>query len=93
MNELSTYHWEHEKLFWHGSRASKSLLTQKNPPIPLLGSTTTDIMEHEIRWQDLHELSELLLFQGHQLQGHEVYPATAQIATVAEAARFLVPNE
>lgn len=93
MNELPTYHWDHEKLFWHGSRASRALLTQKNPPNPLLGSRTTDVMEQQIRWRNLLRLSELPWIRGHQLQGQVVYPATAYIATAAEAARFLVPNE
>ena len=93
MNELPTYHWDHEKIFWHGSRASRALLTQKNPPNPLLGSRTTDVMEQEIRWRNLLKLSELPWIRGHQLQGQVVYPATAYIATAVEAARFLVPNE
>ena len=92
IKELPTYHWDHEKLFWHGSRASRALLTQKNPPNPLLGSRTTDIMEQELRWRNLLKLSELPWIRGHQLQGQVVYPATAYIATAAEAARFLVPD-
>lgn len=93
ISELPAYHWDHEKLFWHGSRASRAFLAQKNPPNPLLGSRTTDVMEQEIRWRNLLRLSELPWIRGHQLQGQVIYPATAYIATAVEAAKFLVPNE
>ncbi|KUJ20445.1 polyketide synthetase [Mollisia scopiformis] len=93
INNLPTYHWDHEKLFWHGSRTSKAFLNQKNIPNPLLGSRTTDLMEQEIRWRNILRLSELPWVRGHQLQGQVIYPATAYISTAVEAAKFLAPNE
>ena len=50
-------------------------------------------MEQEIRWRNLLKLSELPWIRGYQLQGQVVYPATAYIATDAEATRFLILNE
>ncbi|KAI3396960.1 hypothetical protein diail_11360 [Diaporthe ilicicola] len=93
IKDLPTYHWDHERLYWHGPRASKVLLGQKNTPNPLLGSRTTDPMEQEIRWRNLLRLSELPWIRGHQLQGQVIYPATAYVATAVEAARFLAPSE
>lgn len=93
VKELPTYHWDHEKLFWRGTRASRAMLTQKDPPNPLLGLRTIDVMEQEIRWRNLLRPSELPWIRGHQLQGQVIYPATAYISTAVEAAGFLVPNE
>nr|A0A7L9EYL1.1 RecName: Full=Hybrid PKS-NRPS synthetase xenE; AltName: Full=Xenoacremones biosynthesis cluster protein E [Xenoacremonium sp. BF-2018a]QOJ72663.1 XenE [Xenoacremonium sp. BF-2018a] len=92
IRNLPTYHWDHDKIFWHKSRAVKAFLGQKNIPNPLLGSRTTDVMEQEIRWRNLLRLSELPWVRGHQLQGQVIYPATAYISTAVEAARFLVPK-
>lgn len=89
---LPTYHWD-PTLYWHTSRAGKAFLNQKNPPNPLLGVATTDVMEKERRWRNLLKLSELPWVSGHALQGQIIYPATAYIATAVEAARFLVPDE
>lgn len=93
VGDLPTYHWNHDTVYWHSSRALRAFLGQKNPPNPLLGTLTTDLMENERRWRNLLKLSELPWIRGHQLQGQVVYPATAYMATAVEAARFLVPNE
>ncbi|KAK0741489.1 polyketide synthetase [Schizothecium vesticola] len=93
VGDLPTYHWDHSTLYWHSSRAAKAFLNQKNPPNPLLGVPTTDVMEKERRWKNLLKLNELPWANGHQLQGQVIYPATAYIATAVEAARFLVPDE
>ncbi|TQV90541.1 hybrid NRPS/PKS enzyme [Cordyceps javanica] len=39
---LPTYHWDHDRLYWHESRMSRAAASCKNPPHPLLGSRTTD---------------------------------------------------
>jgi len=93
VGDLPTYHWNHDTIYWHGTRASRAFLGRKNRSNPLLGTRTTDVMEHEVRWRNLLRLSEMPWIRGHQLQGQVVYPATAYIATAVEAARFIVPKE
>lgn len=87
---LPTYHWDHEKIFWHESRSSRAFLARNDPPNPLLGSKTTDIIEGELRWRNFLRLSELPWIRGHELQGQVIYPATAYVSTAVEAAKFLV---
>jgi hybrid polyketide synthase/nonribosomal peptide synthetase ACE1 len=91
--DLPTYHWSHDTIYWHGTRASRAFLGRKSRSNPLLGTRTTDVMENEMRWRNFLRLGELPWIRGHQLQGQVVYPATAYIATAVEAARFLVPKE
>jgi hybrid polyketide synthase / nonribosomal peptide synthetase ACE1 len=93
LKDLPTYHWDHERLYWHESRTSRSKATANNPPHPLLGTRTTDVTEDEIRWKNLLKLSEMPWVRGHRLQGQVVYPATAYLSTAVEAARCLVPAD
>ncbi|KAI4671892.1 putative Hybrid PKS-NRPS biosynthetic cluster [Alternaria triticimaculans] len=93
LKDLPTYHWEHDRLYWHESRMSRAVASAKNPHNPLLGARTTDVTENEIRWRNLLKLSEMPWVRGHQLQGQVIYPATAYIATAVEAARSLSPDE
>ncbi|KAH6869498.1 polyketide synthetase [Thelonectria olida] len=92
VHDIPTYHWDHDNIFWHKSRATKAFLSQKTIPHPLLGTRTTDVMEQQIRWRNLLRLSELPWIRGHQLQGQVIYPATAYLSTAMEAAMFLVPE-
>ena len=90
---LPAYHWDHDRLYWHESRMSRAVASAKNPPHPLLGTRTTDMMENETRWRNLLKLSEMPWVRGHQLQGQVIYPATAYIATAVEAARSISPDK
>ncbi|KAK4981188.1 hypothetical protein LTR66_009105 [Elasticomyces elasticus] len=49
LKDLPTYHWDHDRLYWHESRMSRAVASAKNPPHPLLGARTTDVTEDEIR--------------------------------------------
>jgi hybrid polyketide synthase / nonribosomal peptide synthetase ACE1 len=89
MKSLPTYHWDHDKVFWHDSRASRAFRTRKHPPHPLLGSRVNDEMDGEMRWRNLLRPSELPWIHGHQLQGQMVFPAVAYVATAVEASKFL----
>ncbi|AEO63908.1 polyketide synthetase [Thermothielavioides terrestris NRRL 8126] len=91
LKDLPTYHWDHDRLYWHESRTTRALTNSRNPPHPLLGTRTTEATERELRWRNLLKLSEMPWVRGHQLQGQVVYPATAYLATAVEAARCLAP--
>jgi len=92
LNGLPTYSWEHEKLYWHESRASRAYLNETNVSHPLLGKRTTDAMDQEIRWRNLLRVSELPWIPGHSLQGQVIYPATGYLSTAIEAALQIVPE-
>ncbi|TPX14116.1 uncharacterized protein E0L32_000510 [Thyridium curvatum] len=93
LKDLPTYHWDHDRFYWHESRSSRTQARAKNPPHPLLGVRTPDNSEDELRWRNLLKLSEMPWVRGHQLQGQAIYPATAYIATAVEAARFMAPDK
>ncbi|KAJ5656202.1 hypothetical protein N7507_008152 [Penicillium longicatenatum] len=92
LKDLPTYHWDHDRFYWHESRSSRVQAIANNPPHPLLGTRLPDATEDEIRWRNLLKLSEMPWVRGHQLQGQVIYPATAYIATAVEAGRFLSPD-
>jgi hybrid polyketide synthase/nonribosomal peptide synthetase ACE1 len=93
LKDLPMYSWDHDRLYWHQSRVSRTVASAKNSPHPLLGSKTTDVTEGEMRWRNLLKLSEMPWVRGHQLQGQVVYPATAYITTAVEAARYISPDK
>lgn len=87
---LPSYPWDHDKIFWHDSRASRIFRTPKHRPHPLLGSRTIDETSNEIRWRNILKPNELPWIRGHQLQGQMVFPAAAYIITAIEACQFIV---
>lgn len=90
---LPLYHWDHEKLYWHETRATKAHYLQPHAPNPLLGVRTINAMEQEIRWKNLIRPNELPWIHGHQVEGQLIYPATAYLSTAVEAAIALASGE
>ncbi|KAL9121258.1 MAG: hypothetical protein Q9187_002183 [Circinaria calcarea] len=86
---LPKYQWDHDRIFWHESRASRVYRARKDRPHPLLGSRITDEVENEMRWRNLLRPSELPWLHGHRLQGQIVFPAAGYIATAVEASKVL----
>lgn len=89
LTSLPTYPWDHDRVFWHDSRATKAYRNRKDPPHSLLGARITNGVDEEVHWRNLLRPSELPWIHGHQLQGQMVLPAAAYIASAVEAARFL----
>ncbi|KAL8727608.1 MAG: hypothetical protein Q9166_005916 [cf. Caloplaca sp. 2 TL-2023] len=89
VKSLPLYQWNHDRIFWHDSRASRAYCTRKDRPHPLLGSRVMDGIDEEMRWKNLLKPSELPWVHGHQLQAQTVLPAAAYVSTAVEASKAL----
>lgn len=89
LKPLPSYPWDHDRIFWHDSRASRAYCARKDRPHPLLGSRTVDGVDEEMRWKNLLKPSELPWVHGHQIQGQTVLPAAAYVSTAIEASKAL----
>lgn len=89
LKNLPSYQWDHDKIFWHDSRASRAYRSRKDRPHPLLGSRTMDGIDEEMRWKNLLKPNELPWIHGHQIQGQTVLPAAAYVSTAIEASKAL----
>ncbi|KAL8701231.1 MAG: hypothetical protein Q9224_000596 [Gallowayella concinna] len=89
VKSLPAYQWDHDRIFWHDSRASRAYRTRQDCPHPLLGSRIMEGIDAEMRWKNLLKPSELPWVRGHQLQNQTVLPAAAYISTAIEASKAL----
>lgn len=89
LKPLPSYQWDHDRIFWHDSRASRAYRARKDRPHPLLGSRIMDSVDEEMRWKNLLKPSELPWVHGHQIQGQTVLPAAAYVSTAIEASKEL----
>ena len=89
LKSLPSYQWDHERIFWHDSRASRAYRTRKDRSHPLLGSRIMDGVDEELRWKNFLKPGELPWVHGHQLQGQTVLPAAAYVSTAIEASKAL----
>lgn len=89
LKSLPSYQWDHDRVFWHDSRASRAYRMRQDRPHPLLGSRVLDGIDEEMRWKNFLKPSELPWVRGHQLQNQTVLPAAAYVSTAIEASKAL----
>lgn len=65
VKSLPTYQWDHDRRFWHDSRASRAYRARRGCPHPLLGSRIMEGIDAEMRWKNLLKPSELPWVRGH----------------------------
>ena len=92
VKSLPTYQWDHDRIFWHDSRASRAYRTRRDRPHPLLGSRIMEGIDTEMRWKNMLKPSELPWVRGHQLQHQTVLPAAAYVSTAIEASEALASD-
>ncbi|GKZ30068.1 putative Hybrid PKS-NRPS biosynthetic cluster [Aspergillus brasiliensis] len=91
LKTLPSYPWDHERLYWRESRASKEYRTRA-PPHELLG-VCVEQSEHLRRWRNILHPREIPWLQGHQFQGEMLFPAAGYCIMAMEAAlRFSSPQ-
>ncbi|KAI1172506.1 putative polyketide synthase [Nemania sp. FL0916] len=86
---LPTYHWNHERSYWHESRVSRKLRNRGSPHHILLGDLGPDSGIHNMSWKNRLYLNELECMSGHRVQGQIVFPAAGYLSTALEAAKLL----
>ena len=90
LKDLPSYSWDHDRIFWYESRASRAIRTREDPCHELLGVRTADGTEQELRWRNVLSVKEVPWLQGHQIQGETVFPAAGYIAMALESSESLM---
>ncbi|KAK6598020.1 polyketide synthase [Botrytis cinerea] len=87
LTDLPPYPFDHSKTYWHESRVSKAYKHRTFLPHELLGSLVHDNNPQEPRWRCFLNLKDVPWLSGHIIQGQTIFPATAYLAMVFQAAR------
>lgn len=87
LTDLPPYAFDHSKTYWHESRVSRAYKHRQFLPHELLGSLVHDNNPQEPRWRCLLNLKDVPWLSGHVIQGQTIFPATAYLAMVFQAAR------
>lgn len=82
---LPSYSWDHDRIYWHESRSSTAMRTEREPFHPLLGVKCPDGTDNELRWRNYLHPREVPWLGHHQVQGQMVFPAAGYISAAAES--------
>ena len=88
IKDLPPYSWDHDQLYWHQSRQSKSELQRHEGPHELLGVKGPVETDH-IQWRNLIQPSEIPWLRDHQIGGQKVFPAAAYVSMAVEACKTI----
>ena len=89
LQELPTYPWNHDRLFWYEARKSRVNRLRQDPVHTLLGTRTDSINEREYRWRNYISSKEIPWLSGHSIQGQTLFPAAGFLGMAVEAARIV----
>ncbi|EHA27435.1 hypothetical protein ASPNIDRAFT_128601, partial [Aspergillus niger ATCC 1015] len=89
LQELPTYPWNHDRLFWYEARKSRVNRLRQDPAHVLLGTRTDSINEREYRWRNYISSREIPWLSGHSIQGQTLFPAAGFLVMAVEAARIV----
>ncbi|KAF4994613.1 hypothetical protein FDECE_13060, partial [Fusarium decemcellulare] len=87
LTDLPPYPFDHSKQYWHESRVSRAYKHRQFVPHELLGSLIHDNNPQEPRWRCFLNLKDVPWLSGHIIQGQTIFPATAYLSMVFQAAR------
>ncbi|KAK4863417.1 hypothetical protein LT330_002195 [Penicillium expansum] len=87
--ELPSYPWNHDRLFWYEARKSRVNRLRQDPAHVLLGTRTDSINEREYRWRNYISSKEIPWLSGHSIQGQTLFPAAGFLVMAVEAARVV----
>ncbi|KAL2698592.1 hypothetical protein AAEP93_009980 [Penicillium crustosum] len=82
---LPSYSWDHGRIYWHESRSSTAMRTEREPFHPLLGVKCPDGTDNELRWRNYLHPREVPWLAHHQVQGQMVFPAAGYISAAVES--------
>ncbi|KAJ5788789.1 hypothetical protein N7457_003779 [Penicillium paradoxum] len=82
---LPSYSWDHDRIYWHESRLSATMRTEKEAFHSLLGVKCPDGTDKELRWRNYLHPREVPWLAHHQVQGQMVFPAAGYISAAVEA--------
>lgn len=89
LKDLPRYSWDHTKIHWRESRISRKYRLRNDYSQELLGRRVPDDTEHEMRWRNFLQLTEIPWIRGHEFQGQILFPGAGYVAMALEAARAI----
>lgn len=89
---LPTYPWDHNRAYWHESRASRAFRSRSSRH-ELLGNRCADYSEDQISWKNSLIPEKLSWLSDHRIQGQMIFPGAAYIVSAFEAAREIVGEQ
>lgn len=89
LQELPSYPWSHDRLFWYEARKSRVNRLREDPAHVLLGTRTDSINEREYRWRNYISSKDIPWLSGHSIQGQTLFPAAGFLVMAVEAARVV----
>ncbi|KAK1749579.1 beta-ketoacyl synthase domain-containing protein [Echria macrotheca] len=87
--DLRPYPWNHTTRYWPESRQTREFVRRDHPRRSLLGAQITQPGVGEHLWRGYLRLSEEPWIRDHNIHSSILYPATAYLVMVIEAARQL----
>ncbi|KAF5676898.1 polyketide synthase [Fusarium heterosporum] len=87
LSDLPPYPFDHSKTYWHESRVSRAYKHRPFLPHELLGTLVHDNNPQEPRWRCFLNQKDVPWLSGHVIQGQTIFPATAYLSMVFQAAR------
>ncbi|KAI0107024.1 hypothetical protein GGR51DRAFT_559712 [Nemania sp. FL0031] len=93
LTDLPQYPFNHSQSYWVESRLFRNYLQRNNIRHELLGMPSSDWNPLKPRWRNTIRISELPWLEDHQINGTILYPASAMLVMVIEAARSIASPE
>ncbi|KAI0015071.1 BcPKS1, polyketide synthase [Xylariomycetidae sp. FL0641] len=84
--DLPSYPFDHSKIYWQESEASKQSRLRMAPKTELLGVPVSEWNPHEACWRKFFDLSETAWVGHHKVNGKIIYPATGMLVMAIEGA-------
>ncbi|KAJ5920032.1 hypothetical protein N7516_010890 [Penicillium verrucosum] len=89
LQELPSYPWNRDRLFWYEARKSRVNRLRQDPAHVLLGTRTDSTNKREYRWRNYISSKEIPWLSGHSIQGQTLFPAAGFLVMAVEAARVI----
>ncbi|KAK6064314.1 polyketide synthase peptide synthetase [Seiridium cupressi] len=90
---LPTYPWDHDRTYWHESRACEVFRLKKSKRGQLLGTMTCDGTTSDFRFKNRLKASEIDWLYHHQIEGEIVFPASGYVSAVVEAIQQIYESD
>lgn len=87
---LPSYPWNHEKRYWHETRAMQAERLKKLPRTDLLGVPVDDQNPFEPQWRNYLRVAENPWIEDHVITGTTLYPGAGMLIMAIEAAQQIV---
>ncbi|EFQ36481.1 beta-ketoacyl synthase domain-containing protein [Colletotrichum graminicola M1.001] len=89
---LPPYAWDHSRVYWSESRATKAALHGPRPHL-MLGTALPSSTATTLQWRNFIRPRDHEWMQGHELQGQAVLPAAGYVVMAMEAALYIAAGK